>query len=324
MRWQKPELLLDLARRLAGSGEGLTLDEMAREAGCGRRTVERMRDALRVMFPQMEELFDGRAKRFRIPGGLDGFLQMPAVDELAELDVAARHLAATGHCDRADLLRSLDRKIRSALKATGRLRIEPDLEALLAAEELAMQAGPRPMIERDVLAKVRAALKAGRSLKCRYGAATGRWRRIEPWGLLFGRQPYIVGPAAGMVEPVLWRLDRVRDLDLGDFMPAPPAGFSLAGYAARSFGAYQEEQEDIALRFSAEAASDARRWLFHPSQTIEEGADGSLLIRFRAGGLRELVDHLFTWDDAVEILAPSRIKVMMIERLRQASARHGA
>ena len=95
MRWEKTAVLLHLARALAGSSEGLTLDEMARSAGVERRTAERMRDSLALLFPQLEDVVDGRGKRFRIPGGLDGFLQVPAADELAELSLAARHLEAT-------------------------------------------------------------------------------------------------------------------------------------------------------------------------------------------------------------------------------------
>lgn len=47
MRHEKAARLLELARRLAGSAEGLTLDEMAAAMGVGRRTAERMRDAVR-------------------------------------------------------------------------------------------------------------------------------------------------------------------------------------------------------------------------------------------------------------------------------------
>jgi predicted DNA-binding transcriptional regulator YafY len=39
MRHEKAQALLHLARVLAGSAEGLTLDEMAAVAGTGRRTV---------------------------------------------------------------------------------------------------------------------------------------------------------------------------------------------------------------------------------------------------------------------------------------------
>ena len=46
MRLEKLSDLLDLARQLSGSAEGLTLDEIAETFHVGRRTAERMRDAV--------------------------------------------------------------------------------------------------------------------------------------------------------------------------------------------------------------------------------------------------------------------------------------
>jgi hypothetical protein len=40
------------------------------------------------------------------------------------------------------------------------------------------------------------------------------------------------------------------------------------------------------LRFTPDAAEDAARWLFHPSQSIVRKVDGSLIVRFQAGGVR--------------------------------------
>ena len=80
MRHDKARALLELARTLAGSAEGLTLDEMAREAGVDRRTAERMRDRLQDLFPQLEVVPDPPTKRFRIPAGLAGCLPAPPPD----------------------------------------------------------------------------------------------------------------------------------------------------------------------------------------------------------------------------------------------------
>ena len=54
MRYEPSQRLLRLARHLAASRSGLTLDEMAIELEVGRRTAERLRDSLAAMFPQME------------------------------------------------------------------------------------------------------------------------------------------------------------------------------------------------------------------------------------------------------------------------------
>jgi len=326
MRHEKPLAVLRLARLLAGSAEGLTLDDMAREAGVDRRTAERMRDVMRELFPQMEEVRDGRAKRFRIVGGMDGFLQAPSVDELAELQGAIAALAQSGGEARAALLRALADKINAALRTSARLRMAPDLEALAGAEALVMQVGPRPMVEGETLALVREALKAVRVCVFRYASATdgaARERQVIPYGILFGRTYYLVGPQVGMARPVLWRFDRIGDLQLGDWCDGPPKEFSLAEYAARSFGTFQEKREDIVLRFSPEAAADARRFVFHPSQQITDEDDGSLTVRFRAGGLLELVRHLVGWGEGVEIVAPERLRRLMVETLKTAMAKHG-
>ena len=66
MRYEPSQRLLRLARHLAASRTGLTLDEMAVELEVGRRTVERLRDSLAAMFPQMECWDDDeRVRRWR-------------------------------------------------------------------------------------------------------------------------------------------------------------------------------------------------------------------------------------------------------------------
>ena len=71
-----------------------------------------------------------------------------------------------------------------------------------------------------------------------------------------------------------------------------------------------------------EAAEDGRRWRFHPYQTITEQEDGSVIVSFRASGMMELAWHLFTWRDTIEIIAPERLKQVMVEELQTSLARH--
>jgi WYL domain len=64
---------------------------------------------------------------------------------------------------------------------------------------------------------------------------------------------------------------------------APPPDFDLRAYAERSFGVFQEEPQEVVLRFSPSAAPDVRAFLFHPTQTFNDEPDGLLTVRFRAG-----------------------------------------
>jgi len=78
----------------------------------------------------------------------------------------------------------------------------------------------------------------------------------------------------------------------------------------------------VALRIAPDRAEDALRWRFHPNQAVVQEEDGSVLVTFRASGLRELAWHLFTWSDAVEILSPPGLREMMVQELRTALKAH--
>lgn len=324
MRHEKAGALLELARRLAASAEGMTLDEMAEAAGVGRRTVERMRDALAALFPQMEEVADGPTKRFRIPGGLDGVFQTPTAEELLELNKAAAALRVGGAQPRARILEGLERKVRAAMRSSALRRVVPDLEALVRAETIAVQAGPRPFEDEAVIATLRMALMAMKAIRFRYlgGSRPGSVRTATPFGLMFGRANYLVAAELGSSEPRNWRLDRIKDLVVLDAPSAPPEDFSLADYASRSFGIYQDEPQAVVLRVTPAGAADALGWRFHPTQTVEPQDDGSVLVRFRASGMLELAWHLFTWGAKIEVLEPAVLRQTLLRELEATLAWH--
>ncbi|ODT86685.1 YafY family protein [Phenylobacterium sp. SCN 70-31] len=325
MRHEKSARLLELARLLAGTAEGLTLDEMSAKLGLGRRTVERMRDALWDVFPQMEVVDDPPGKRFRIPSGLDGLFQAPTPEEMSALSASAEAMDRQGAHARAAALRSLEQKVLSATRASARRRLAPDLEALLQAETIAVQAGPRPFEEDTVLAAVRGALKAVSTLRFRYegGSTPGRVREVAPLGILFGRSNYLVAEEVGAgTGPRNWRLDRIGDLEITGVPAQRPEDFSLQAYADESFGIYQDDTHDVILRILPEGREDALRWRFHARQKVEDEPDGSVVVRFRASGMRELAWHLFTWGDKVRIVEPQALKDMMAAEIDTAWRAH--
>ncbi len=311
---------------LAATAEGLTLDEMAERLAVGRRTAERMRDAVRDVFPQLEEVDDPPTRRFRIPAGLDGLFQAPNAEELAALNAAAELFAQQGAMARAGALHALEHKVLSATRASARRRLAPDLEALLQAETIAVQAGPRPFEDETVLATVREALLSLRRLTFRYegGSTPGRVREVTPFGVLFGRSNYLVAAEDEATGPRNWRLDRIRDVAVSAAPGGKPEAFSLQAYADESFGIYQDDTEDVVLRATPAGAEDALRWRFHANQTVEAQADGSVIIRFRASGMLELAWHLFTWGDKLQIVAPEILRHRLIEQMDIARRAHAS
>lgn len=313
MRLEKPAMLLDLARKLASSPEGMTLDEMADALGVHRRTAQRFRDAMQDLFPAMEEVPDGKTKRWRITNGLDGLYQSPTPEELSALAIAADAFRRQGAQVRADALDSLSVKVKSAMRAKALSKVVPDMDALVRAERIAVQAGPRPIEDEAVLAEIRLAILSMRLVQFTYagGSRPGEVRRVVPYGLMFGRNTYLVGAEEGSTEPRNWRLDRMSGVVVSNDPASAPAAFDLHRYANASFGVFRDKVEDVVLRVSPTARPEAIHWQFHPEQQIETLEDGGFRVRFRASGMLELAWHLFTWGTQITVEGPDRLRQIM-------------
>lgn len=303
MRYAPSERLFRLARLLAGTRVGLTLDEMAEQLGVGRRTVERLRDSLEAMFPEMDHQDDEqRMRRWRLPGSTLVGVVEPRAEAIAAIEALAHECEVRGEADRAALLREALTTLRAVMRPDALRRAEADIAALMEAEGIAMRPGPRPVITPGVLPTLRRAILGMQLVVVRYAGPNTEepaTRILCPYGILYGGRGWLVAHVDGRPEMRLWRLDRTVSADLLDRGFQRRENFSLSDYAAQSFGVFQEEPMEVVLRFTPEAAEDAARWLFHPSQSMTRDADGSLIVRFRAGGTQEMCWHLFTWGEAV-------------------------
>jgi predicted DNA-binding transcriptional regulator YafY len=326
MRYGPAENLLRLARHLAATRTGLTLDEMAGELGVGRRTVERMRDTLQAMFPELDyQEDDARMRRWRLPGSALVGVVEPSAEAVAAVETAARECEGRTETDRAALLRQAATTLRAVMRPDALRRTETDIAALMEAEGIAMRPGPRPMLAPGVLPVLRRAILGMQLVVVRYAgpdAAEPATRILCPYGILYGGRGWLVAHVEGSAEMRLWRLDRIASADLLDRGFQRREDFSLADYAAQSFGVFQEEPIDVVLRFAQEAAEDAAQWQFHPTQSLTRKADGSLLVRFRAGGMQEMCWHLFTWGPAVTVIAPEALRVELAELAEAVAAHH--
>ncbi len=326
VRYGPAENLLGLARHLAATRTGLTLDEMAAELEVGRRTAERMRDTLLAMFPEMDSWDDdARVRRWRLPGSALVGVVEPRAEAVAAIETAARECEVRGETDRAALLREASTTLRAVMRPDALRRAETDIAALMEAEGIAMRPGPRPIIAPGVLPALRRAILGMQLVVVRYAGPNMEepaTRILCPYGILYGGRGWLVAHVEGLPEMRLWRLDRFASADLLDRGFQRRDDFSLSDYAAQSFGVFQEEPIDVVLRFTPEAAEDAERWLFHPSQSMTRDADGSLTVRFRAGGVQEMCWHLFTWGTALSIVSPDSLRARMADATLTAFKHH--
>ncbi|WP_296619225.1 WYL domain-containing protein [Rhizorhabdus sp.] len=318
MSFTKAVDLLRLAMMCSGR-RGVSLSEVEAEFACVRRTAQRMMAALEEAFPAAERHIgeDGR-HYWRLPARAIAPLLSPTADELAAMSAAVGELDRAGMTAEAGRLRALGQKVRALLPPDKGSRLAVDEEALLEAMGYAARPGPRPTLDAEVDAAISHALKGPFHLRITYQSRAENApsvRTIAPYGLLLGARRYLVGMDLARDDG---RLRHYRVEDIGEAAPLDssfdyPEDFHLADYAERAFGSFHNDAEygEVVWKFAPHAADRARRFLFHPRQTSEALPDGSLIVRFAASGHLEMAWHLYSWGDAVEVLAPPALADMV-------------
>lgn len=312
MRHENAELLLRIAIEMQGRAAGVGIKDIQQlsDPPMSRRTAERCRDAVLRLFDghQSEWVDDNGLKRWKLNTGLMRALLAPRPDDLASLELARKTLAQSGLTAHAENLSRIASILTAATART--LFSNPD-DALLAstiAEGIAVRPGARIRIDSEVLGVIRSALRQRRVLSVQYRyRTTGTLRSylLHPYGLVYGQRHYLLAGRGPEAPPRYFVLGGIESADLEPHAAIPPKDFSLTRYLERSFGIWQEEPFDVHWRFSPAVAKDAAEFDFHPTQKISWDDDGSLHVRFRAGGVLEMAWHLATWGDDVSILAPA-------------------
>ena len=184
MAYERAGDIVRLALRLQGTWRGLTLDDIQRDFEVARRTAERLRNAVEDVFGPLELVDTGERKHhWRLRTSTLRRLITVSAEELMEIETAATAVERTGMEDRAETLRALADKLLALLETDARPQVEPDLQALMVAEGLAMRPGPRPRLDDGLLALLRDAIKSGRVVEFDYlSRATGKRnrRQVQP------------------------------------------------------------------------------------------------------------------------------------------------
>lgn len=169
MRFDKLTQLFNIALDMQASHMGLSLADIKEKLDVSHRTAQRIVRGLEIVFPQIEIINDNENKRrWRLPGStIDKLISFNA-DELSALELSAKMFHAAGRDDEAVLLRSVEQKVQTLMKPSMRLRVDPDLEALLLADGLIVTPEPRREIPKYHVLAIRKAIKAGTVIDVQY------------------------------------------------------------------------------------------------------------------------------------------------------------
>ncbi|MBR1942737.1 WYL domain-containing protein [bacterium] len=302
-RYSRVSDIIDLATFMASRIQGITISDIMERYNVSRRTAERMRDSLLNIFPQIIELdeINDNQKHWGFADYSIKELISFTPKELATLGILQER---TTNKEFKDDLSKITDKIKS-LQVKKQSSIQNNIEIIMQTEGYAIRQMPQYTINNEILIKIREAIRNSLEVNCEYH---NKKRTLQPLGMIYGEKIYLLAkePAKGS-EIYTYLLHKLENIALGA-KHFERDNFDLKEYSKRSFGVYFGEVLNVKLQFDKEIATDVMSYNFHPTQKIQQQEDGTVIVKFKASGDKEIMWHIFKWSDRVKILAPATLQ----------------
>ena len=285
--------------------EGVSLKDIMEKYGVSLRTAIRMKDSIAEKYTQLKEISGQyNTKRWSLPKGTGREMISFSMEEIHALQNAVKLMSAKNMID-SQYIETAIHKIKALIGKDAINRIEPDAEALLEAEGYAFRPGPKIIINVANLKQLRHAIIACHRIRIKYDSEHNKdWREIFPYGFLYGNKHYLIAWDPSKRKMCHFNLNKIKEIEvLKSYFKRDPH-FSLKEFSEQAFGVYQEKPFDVEWLFDAEVADSAAQYTFHPKQEAIRNPDGTLTVKFRAGGAREMDWHLYTWGGHVKVIKP--------------------
>ncbi len=140
---------------------------------------------------------------------------------------------------------------------------------------------------------------------------------FDPYTLLFYEGGlYLGGYAHNRKALRLFLVDRIEKVTVLNERFEVPEDFSAESLTGSAFGLIDEKLQMIKVRFSAEVAHLIRERIWHPSQKLDLGEDGSVVLTFEASGESEILSWLYSYLPHVQLLEPESLRKKFYEGLK--------
>jgi predicted DNA-binding transcriptional regulator YafY len=137
-------------------------------------------------------------------------------------------------------------------------------------------------------------------------------RDVEPYFLepsLIGHSAYVVAKDRALQQMRTFKLERIVRAEPTPQTYSIPKEFDISVYLAKAWGIFHSgEPVEVRLRFFAPAAARVKESVWHPSQRLSEGPDGSVDMTVTVAGTVEIAPWILGWGDAVEVLGPRALR----------------
>jgi len=139
----------------------------------------------------------------------------------------------------------------------------------------------------------------------------------------YGGELYTIGWSDHRQSVRTLRIDRIKTIKPLAAKFERPKDFDPEDYLGRSFGIYSEgEQEKVAIEFAKEASRTVLEREWHPTQRIEQQANGKVTLKMTVQGIAEVARWVLYHAPYAKALEPKELRAMVAENAMKAAATH--
>jgi proteasome accessory factor B len=132
---------------------------------------------------------------------------------------------------------------------------------------------------------------------------------VDPYTMIFYKGGlYLMGYAHNRQALRTFAVERISRVEMGRERFEMPEEFKPEEQFRSAFGIVDEESMQIKVRFSPAIAHTIRGRVWHPSQSVSEDTDGSVVLSFTAGGRMEIISWLLSYGKHAEVLEPPGLR----------------
>ena len=306
---------MDIVTRMQTSVEGVNLSQIMELYKVDKRTAIRYVKAIKEQFPQLIEIKgSGNRKSWRIPPETVNQHITVNFQELHSLERAIRLMKDKSQEDSENLDRLLN-KIKAGMTRPTLNKYEPDAEMIFESEKYAFRPGPKIRVNKEFMETLRNAILACQVVTITYESKERTTDKVVyPYGFVYGNKSYLVAWNVEQSKMYTFDIRRIKNITVSDEYFPRDENFSLEEFMSQSFGIFHEEPFDVEWLFDKDVAKSASEYQFHPKQEMIHNDDGTLTVKFRAGGALEMDWHLYTWGKHVKVIKPENWDTMIKEK----------
>jgi proteasome accessory factor B len=314
--YSQADRLARMMRTLAS--RAVTINELADEFGITRRQVYRDLAEIEKEGHPLERSDGSGEQTWQLPLGYKGLPQIA----ITQYELMSLHLAYLNGTPFVDDLESVIAKVEAGLPA----KVVNHLERISLV--FAPVQGPKRSYakQKKVLSDLRRALLLQRTVILQHQRPDYEEpapHRLDPYVLvLYQYGLYVMGYSHRARALRMFAVERIHAVDLTDDRFEMPQDFSWDTLSRRLFGLIDEPPKTVRIWFSSDVAYLLKERQWHPTQSLKQQKDKSVIVTFQAGGLDEMATWVLSWGANAKVLDPPELVKEVKSQLARATSRY--